>query len=77
MDRNRFEVVYTLDNWTTTERVPSRVAGFPGSFADVATPAAAPGSPHQLIFTLHWPAEAGKEERWLGHNVEVELIPLA
>ena len=70
VDRDRFEVVYTLDNWATTERVASRVAGFPGSFADVVAGSEGGGT---LIFTLRWPAEASKQERWLGHNVEVKL----
>ncbi len=73
MDRDRFEVVYTLDHWATTKRVPSRAAGYAGSYVDLETPAAAPGNPHQLLFTLRWPPETGKEERWLGHNVEVSL----
>ena len=73
VDRERFEVVYTLDNWGTKQTVPSRVAGFPGSFADVT--AATQEGADKLIFTLRWPAETGKEERWLGHNVEVKLNP--
>ena len=73
VDRARFEVVYSLDGWSTTETVASRAVGYVGWFADVATPAAAPDAPRTLLFTLHWPAEAGKEERWLGHNVEIRL----
>ena len=73
VDRDRFELVYTLDNWRTTKTVPSRAIGYAGSFVDIDTAAASEGA-GPLIFTLRWPAPAAEEqERWLGRNVEVKL----
>ena len=38
VDREHFRVVYTMDNWATTLTMESRPVGYPGSFADIATP---------------------------------------
>ena len=73
IDAQRFDVVYTLDGWKTQARVNSQVVGHPGSFADIATDVGHCGG--KLVFTLHWAASAGCDARWLGHNVEVALIP--
>ena len=72
-DPNRFQVVYTLDGWTTQQTISSKVVGYPGSYADIATPPLDAGGSGKLIFTLHWPESAAGHDHWLGYNVEVEL----
>jgi glucoamylase len=59
--------VYTLDNWKTTQTKESRPVGYAGFFADIDTAADQQG---KVIFTLYWPGE----DRWLGRNVEVEVL---
>jgi glucoamylase len=66
IDASRFSVVWTLDNWATTNHVESRVVGRPGSFADIQT---RPDQTGSIVFTLHWP----EEDRWLGHNCEIAI----
>ena len=68
MDAKRFRVTYTLDDWATQATVESRTVGYPGSYADIGT---TPEHAGKIIFTLYWPAE----DRWLGRNHEVMLIP--
>ncbi len=72
-DAQRFNVLYTFDNWMSSETKDSRVVGYPGSFADIEIPAALSDSNGKLSFTLHWPADAGVEEHWLGKNIEIQL----
>ena len=73
-DPARFQVVYTFDGWATSQTLNSRVVGYPGSFADIATPAPSLADARgKLIFTLHWPEDTGVTEHWLGYNVEIEL----
>jgi glucoamylase len=82
VDANHFTVVWTSDNWATTNHLDSRLVGRPGFFADIqAVPGRgdalstnqndAPSSepPTSLIFTLHWP----EADRWLGHNIEIAI----
>jgi glucoamylase len=71
VDPARFRVVYTFDNWASTLSLESRVIGYPGNFADIATPA---GKSATLTFTLCWPGTHGEPDRWLGRNVEVEIV---
>ena len=66
IDARRFTVVWTNDNWVTTNHLDSRVVGKPGSFADIQAAADQTGS---IVFTLHWP----EENRWVGHNYEVAV----
>jgi glucoamylase len=66
IDRNKFRVIYTCDNWATTETLNSSVVGKPGSFADIQTSWNQTGS---IIFTLFWI----DENRWLGRNYEVTV----
>ena len=66
IDQNRFRVVWTEDNWTTTNTLESRVVGRPGSFADIQTAYDQTGT---IQFTLYWPVE----DRWLGRNYEVTV----
>ena len=75
VDAQRFEVVYSFDNWKTTERKLADVVGFPGTMADVPVPAMNDAGPNKLEFTMHWPSSADGEERWLGHNFTVEVTP--
>lgn len=65
-DQDRFQVVWTVDNWATTNRTESRQVGHPGSYADI-TPG--PEVSGEIEFTLFWPAE----NRWLGRNWKVTL----
>jgi glucoamylase len=66
MDANRFRVVWTNNNWATTNYLESRVVGRPGSFADIQTAHDQTGS---IIFTLYWP----QQDHWLGRNCEVTV----
>lgn len=66
IDRNRFRVVWTDDNWQTQHTLESRVVGKPGSFADLQTDWDHAGS---IQFTLYWPGE----NKWLGKNYEVTV----
>ena len=75
VDREPFEVVYTLDEWKTTLRKKADTIGFPGNVADIVTPQMEDGASNKVVFTLHWPGYGGLGERWLGHNVEVQLTP--
>ena len=66
VDPERFRVVYTMDNWATNDVVESQRVGYPGSYADIATPKGKDGT---IVFTLYWPGD----DRWLGRNIEVEI----
>ncbi len=69
-DREHFRVVYTMDNWATTHSKDARSVGYPGSFVDIVS---APEQTGNILFTLAWPGQDGKE-RWLGHNIDVSVI---
>jgi glucoamylase len=71
IDRERFRVVYTLDNWATTLTLDSQSVGYPGSFADIATVA---GQAGKITLTLLWPGP-DNQDRWLGRNIDVTVIP--
>jgi glucoamylase len=62
----RFQVRWTPDNWQTTHELDSTQVGYAGSYADLSTTAEQRGA---LSFTLFWP----DENRWEGHNFEVEV----
>jgi glucoamylase len=66
LDANHFNVVWTSDNWSTTNHLESQSVGKPGCLADIPTSSTQTGS---LIFTLFWP----DQNRWLGRNYEVEI----
>jgi glucoamylase len=70
VDRQHFRVVYTFDNWATTQSVEARSVGYPGSFVDIPT---APEQTGKIIFTLAWPGQ-NLQERWLGKNIDVSVI---
>jgi glucoamylase len=70
VDREHFRVVYTFDNWATTQILESHFVGYPGSFVDIPTAAGQTGN---IIFTLAWPVE-NQQDRWLGRNIDVAVI---
>ncbi len=70
VDREHFRVVYTFDNWATTNSVQAHSVGYPGSFVDIST---APEQTGHILFTLAWPGQ-GEQERWLGRNIDVSVI---
>ncbi len=67
-DAEPFELVWTADNWATTNRVASRQVGHSGSYVDVQ---AKPDVTGAITFTIFWP----HENRWLGRNCEVGVLP--
>ncbi len=69
VDAERFQVVWSADDWKTTNRSDSRQVGPPGSYADIAAGAEAIGC---IRFTLFWPSE----NRWLGRDWEVTIHPM-
>ena len=68
-DADAFQLLWTPDNWTTTNRVASQQVGHPGSYVDVH---ALPESTTGIAFTMFWP----NENRWLGRNYEVAILPV-
>jgi len=70
VDREHFRIVYTFDNWATTNSMDARSVGYPGSFVDISTAADQEGN---ILFTMAWPGE-GQQERWLGRNIDVSVI---
>jgi len=64
----RFRVVWTPDNWQTTQTLESTQVGYAGSYADLPT---SEGQTGTLSFTLFWP----DENRWEGRNFDVTLEP--
>ncbi len=67
-DPERFQAVWSADNWATVGRTDSRQVGESGSYLDLP---AAPEAAGSLRFTLYWPAE----NRWLGRDWEVVIHP--
>ncbi|HMF64168.1 MAG TPA: hypothetical protein VK608_08785, partial [Edaphobacter sp.] len=69
VDPQRFRVVYTFDNWTTTLTLDADAVGYPGSFVDIPTNSQQTGT---IVFTLNWSSQG--EDRWLGRNIEVSIV---
>ena len=69
LDDAQFEVVWTADNWKTTQSMPSRNLGSAGFIADLST--ARNQESGGLSWTLHWPGQ----NRWLGYNVDISIEP--
>ena len=65
-DASRFSIVWTSDNWATTNKCEAHIIGPPGAYADITTE---PGQTGSIIFTMFWP----EENRWLGRNYEVAI----
>jgi Glucoamylase and related glycosyl hydrolases len=75
VDRMRFRVVYTFDNWSTVNHMDAHSMGRVGYFADIPTTSHQDG---KIIFTLCW-SNLGQDQvqpdRWLGKNLEVSVVP--
>jgi glucoamylase len=74
VDKGRFRVVYTFDDWATVERLDSHSLGRIGYSADIPTTSHQTG---KIIFTLCWPNQGpdqSQPDRWLGKNLEVSVI---
>ena len=75
VDPEPFTVIWTPDNWATTNNTDSNPVDSFGSFADLAAPDLANpdlGAQEQdgrIVFTLFWPGS----NRWLGRNYEVAI----
>ncbi|MDW5264778.1 MULTISPECIES: glycoside hydrolase family 15 protein [Acidobacteriaceae] len=75
VDRGRFRIVYTFDNWITVNHIDAHSMGRIGYFADIPTTSKQDG---KIIFTLCWPnqsQDSSQPDRWLGKNIEVTIIP--
>ena len=66
LDRERFRVVWTIDNWQTKHTTEARLIGYPGFAVELPIPVGATGT---LELTLNWPLD----DRWLGTNHQVRL----
>jgi glucoamylase len=73
VDRAYFRVVYTFDNWVTTQTADSRSVGNSGWFADIPSAVDQSGT---ITFTVLWPGDEQKnqQDRWLGRNIDVSVI---
>ena len=71
VDAAHFRVVYTADNWATNTVLDSEAVGYPGSFVDIPT---RPDQAGSIQFTICWVAD-GLPDRWLGRNLEVNIVP--
>jgi glucoamylase len=65
IDPEPIQVIWTVDNWATTNKTDARPVDSFGAFADLQ----APDRTGTLTFTLFWPAS----NRWLGRNYDVTL----
>ncbi len=66
LDPSAFRVVWTMDDWASTQHTESTMVGYPGCFADIPT---TPNQTGTIVFTLYWPAE----DRWLGRNISIAI----
>ena len=66
LDRDAFRIVWSADDWQTTNHTESKSVGYPGFFADVPTE---PSQSGEIVFTLFWPQQG----RWLGKNYSVAV----
>ncbi len=71
VDAGHFRAVYTTDDWATVNEAVSTMVGSSGSYVDIPTQA---GQTGRILFTQSWPGE-DQQERWLGRNVEVDVVP--
>ena len=67
IDGERFDVVWTTDEWQTKQRTSARSLGELGFSADLPTQAEQAGG--RILWTLEWV----EKSQWLGHNVEIQL----
>ncbi|MDE3103796.1 MAG: glucan 1,4-alpha-glucosidase [Acidobacteriota bacterium] len=66
LDASPFRVLWTQDNWATSQTTTAHPVGYPGSYADIPT---TPGQAGTIQFTLYWP----QDDRWLGRNFSVAI----
>jgi glucoamylase len=69
IDDAPFEVIWTTDQWKTTQSTMGRSLGSAGYSVDLST-----GPNHGsggLSWTFHWP----QQNRWLGYNIEISIEP--
>ena len=71
VDPEHFRAVFTVDNWVTSSVLDSNLVGVPGSFVDIPTRTDQTGT---IQFTIAWPGE-NQPDRWLGRNIEVNIVP--
>jgi glucoamylase len=71
VDAGHFKAIYTTDDWATVKEAVSNMVGYSGSYVDIPTQ---PGQTGRIIFTQVWPGE-NQQERWLGRDIEVEIVP--
>jgi glucoamylase len=70
LDEQRFEVVWSVDGWKTTNTTVSRALGSTGFSADIAAGAES----SDLQWTMHWTGPDGLgQDGWLGYNVNVKV----
>jgi len=67
LDGDRFELLWSTDNWKTIQTDTSRSLGSAGFSAEIAPGQAVEG--RELSLTLHWPEQG----RWLGYNIDVKV----
>ena len=63
-----FNVVYSLDGWTSQNRIGARFHGDSGYSADISIPAK---DAQELVFTLFWSGS----QHWEGKNFSVKIEP--
>jgi glucoamylase len=68
LDPHAFQIVWTINNWATSNRTDSTFVGYPGCYADITT---LPDQAGTILFTLYWPAE----DRWLGKDISIAVTP--
>ncbi len=61
-----FQVLWTADNWKTTQHFNSQAVGASGHFADIPTHT---GQTGQIEWTFFWPGD----QRWEGRNFSIGL----
>ncbi len=67
LDGAPFDIVWTADDWKTTNRTSSISIGSAGFCADIDSTAY--GQAGQLSWTFHWTGQ----DSWLGYNVDVQI----
>ena len=67
-DTERFQVVWSADDWKTVNHTDAHEVGHSGFYLDIV---AGPDATESIRFTLFWP----KENRWLGRDWEVTIHP--
>jgi glucoamylase len=66
VDPEHFTVLWSRDNWATTNTTDASAVDAFGCFADVTS---APDQTGSIVFTLFWPGS----NRWLGRDYEVTI----